>query len=415
MQRWQPRHSASLVHKQQTSSSMRSFLVVLTLLALTGALLIFGNEDAYLFQNSSSVTHPLASKIIVEHAIDSDGTVSYAYLGDILPNKLNPDEVLRMRTPTSYTTQLAVAGEGRDIEYTMQTVSYPQPVFMKDPQGVWRYIEHATTTRKVWESRPISLVSTLWSLLVSTAHADSISPFTSAGDGFALGLSTDFSPPLSCSWSTARLAVSGSVNYTSTSVSTYSYYQDDGSFSCSVNIYRSFLPFDTSSIPSAATVTAASLSVYVTTVFDDDNDAQAYITISTSTQATHTSLATTDYDNAGPVSMNAASEVIDSGERKDLSSVSASAYLTFTLNANGINAIKRSGESSTCSATAGISCFAMREGHDAAGSTLASSGEGVYSGIQYSSSEATGTSQDPYLSVTYTVSSSFVPWMFSDF
>jgi hypothetical protein len=176
---------------------------------------------------------------------------------------------------------------------------------------------------------------------------------------------------------------------------------------CQVYLYRAFFPFITSSIPSAAVISSATFNVYVdgTGVSDQDNDGNDYLTVVRTTQATHTTLSTSDFTNIGTT------EGIDSGQRKDLTSVSTNAYLSFTLNATGISWIAKSGQSSVCSATTGITCLGIREGHDNLNNQAANN---TITGTYFSTSEVTGTSQDPYLSVIYTGGSSAF-WQFQDY
>ncbi|HYD92893.1 MAG TPA: hypothetical protein VEB18_00310 [Candidatus Paceibacterota bacterium] len=58
----------------------------------------------------------------------------------------------------------------------------------------------------------------------------------------------------------------------------------------------------------------------------------------------------------------------------------------------------------------GTTCFALREGHDTTDNTIANNSRGY---VHFSTSEVSGTSQDPYLSVTYTAPFAF--WQFFDF
>lgn len=182
-------------------------------------------------------------------------------------------------------------------------------------------------------------------------------------------------------------------------------------FLCTID--RTFLPFDTSSIPSNATITAATLNLYTLTKTNTDNDGTDFLTVTQTSQATHTVLANADYDQCGAVSNP--TEGIDSGQRKDISSITTSAYLVFTLNATGNGWIKKSGQASACSATAGITCLGVREGHDVTNAAIVSGFDVVAENTAtFSSSEQSGTSQDPYLAVTYTASSAAF-WQFQDY
>lgn len=96
---------------------------------------------------------------------------------------------------------------------------------------------------------------------------------------------------------------------TSTSGSTY-------------RIHRVFLPFDTSSIPDTATITSATLDVYRDDgVTGFNNTDTTSIHVVTQTQASNTSLATSDYGNVSFTSKGSA----------NFSSTSNGAYITITI------------------------------------------------------------------------------------
>ncbi len=341
----------------------------------------------------------IASRDITNVAFDGKGTVSYEYLADHVPARISPDEVPELRTARSYTKLKGVKETKDGSEYTLESIFYAQKTF-EDVNGSWRYIEYGTTTEDVWKKRPVSYIQKFKEFFVATAHA--VDLFSAVGDGQLYSYSTGVNS--GSVWTGARNASSGTADHVSNAfyVAT-DRYTTDCEFGCIYEavVYRSFIPFDTSAIPASASVSSASLNLFVTSVTDSNNNGSDYVTISTSTQATHTSLTSTDFNDAGPLTMNDASEVIDSGQRKDLTSITTNAYLAFTFNANGIAAIKKGGQSSTCSATAGITCLSAREGHDTTGTVPTLDTGGNY--VSFSSSEATGTSQDPYLSVTYSI------------
>lgn len=346
----------------------------------------------------------IAERDIVDVAFDGGGVVSYEYLADPVPARITPDEVPELRTASSYTKLKGVKEIKDGSEYTLESVFYPQKTF-EEVDGSWRYIEYGTTTEDVWKKRPVSYIQKFKEFFVATAHA--VDLFSAVGDGQVYSYSTGANA--GSVWTGARNASSGTSDHVSNA---FYVLIDRNTVDCEFGciyeavVYRSFIPFDTSAIPASASISSASLNLYVTSVTDYNNNGSDYVTVSTSTQATHTSLTSTDFNDAGPLTMNAASEAIDSGQRKDLTSITINTYLGFTLNANGIAAIKKGGQSSTCSATAGITCLSAREGHDTTGTvpTLDAGGNSV----SFSSSEATGTSQDPYLAVTYTIQTGMI-------
>jgi hypothetical protein len=146
------------------------------------------------------------------------------------------------------------------------------------------------------------------------------------------------------------------------------------------NIYRGFLPFNTSDIDAGATITSASLFVYPTAVNDSDNDDQAYINVFQATFANPASPSTADYDQLG--------ETKGSSDH-DITGTPTNAYKEFTLNATGIGWINKGGTTQ----------LGLREGHDLENLAYA---VGTFTRIRFAHSETTGTDKDPYLKITYT-------------
>lgn len=118
--------------------------------------------------------------------------------------------------------------------------------------------------------------------------------------------------------------------------------------------YRSFFPFDCSSL-SGATINSAVLRVYI--VAKPDNDYSESLYVVGTTQASYSTLATSDWGTAGSTSF--------CDTQPSVASLTTSAYYEFTLNAsgraaiasgNGRLAIRLSGDfSSTLPATPGFS------------------------------------------------------------
>jgi hypothetical protein len=342
----------------------------------------------------------LKDRTIVDFGESADGTVAYSYLADAVPEKLADNEVPELRNETSYTKFIQVVKEGDDPTVKLESVIYSQPAYAKDVNGQWKYLEYATTTKEAFNHRTLTLWQRLTELLVRTAYADTYSPFSGAGDGYVLKASADPTEFCGGTWDTAHSATAGVKGDTGITMFAY-VISNNVNFECESDIYRSFLPFDTSAIPSGASLSAATLSVYITTVNDQANDGFDYVTVVQTSQASHTALVNGDFDQCGAITNP--TEGIDTGERKDLTSVTGGAYLTFTLNATGRGWVKKSGDSSNCSATAGITCLGVREGHDSTNTEITP--DYAVDSITMSTSENTGTSQDPYLTVTYTVPS----------
>lgn len=120
---------------------------------------------------------------------------------------------------------------------------------------------------------------------IYTDHPTDYNP--GAGDGSIYSTDT--------SWSAARDAATGDGNDdTSTVGSVYSRVKSTGS----VAIQRGFFPIDTSAITDTDTITAAIFKVFSDTDEDgtEDEDAQAYITVVQTSQASASSLENTDFD-----------------------------------------------------------------------------------------------------------------------
>ncbi len=338
----------------------------------------------------------LSLRTIIDHQVFGD-VVRYTYLGERLPETLVSEEVVGMRTETSYSRLVTLDDETATVE----TISYPRKTFAQDTFGNWFYAEYATTTRDTFlkQSALRTFVHVARSAVVEVAHGVTDTIFSNTtGDGQITGTGTgieelSLSQCLAEAWADTRTQTTGTVSSGSTSMIAGGTISSPSS-NCNATIYRVFVPFDTSTISSSATISSASLNIYVTGKVNGDNDGTDYITVVRTSQATHTALATTDFDNI------TTTEGVDAAQRKDITSISTSAYLVFTLNSTGLGWIAKNGVSSNCSATAGISCFGLREGHDNTATALA---DETTNTLTVSSTDTSGTSQDPYLSVTYTV------------
>lgn len=242
----------------------------------------------------------------------------------------------------------------------------------------WYHVETATSTIADYNAGIIagaSILEKIKGLLIATAKATTQNTYSGAGDGQVRNSGTV--------WSTTRSAGTGDqANAIGASITPGTYGSTSGP---QYYIFRGFNVFDTSFLGSSASISAASLNEWVVSVRNDTNDGTDYMTLVQATQASTSTLATSDFGAVGTT------EAIDSGERKDLSSVSAGAYLTFTFNATGRGFINKTGDTK----------IAKREGHDFANVDPAS-GVDKWNYLELYTSEQAGTANDPYLSVTYT-------------
>ncbi len=146
-------------------------------------------------------------------------------------------------------------------------------------------------------------------------------------------------------------------------------------------LIRPFLLFDTSTIPDDDEITSATLSVYVTATADGDNDANAYINVFSSNPSANTSISSGDFDTQGSTKFST---------DKDITGISSSAYADFALNSSGLSNVNKTG----------ISKFMLREGHDIDNVAINGAGD-PDSKVTFSTSEVSGTSQDPKLVVVH--------------
>lgn len=149
---------------------------------------------------------------------------------------------------------------------------------------------------------------------------------------------------------------------------------------------RGFIPIDTSGLTSAVTISAASLFIKPAsnaTTFSSD---YSYVGILQSTQASVTALSNTDYDQCGAVST-----VPDTASEVSMSGMVSTAYTEFGFNSTGLGWINKTGTSK----------FGARTGFDIEDVAVPSD----YLYAEFHSSSTTGTSEDPYLEVTYTAGS----------
>lgn len=240
----------------------------------------------------------------------------------------------------------------------------------------WKYLEYATSTVENFNilTKDLTFLQKLNPFSIRTVNADTI--YSNAGDGqvYRGGQST---------WSDAQDTIDGlTADYTNT---TFQVSSDWVTGATPWNIRRAFLSFDTSAL--SGTVASSTISLYVTSKVNEEDDGDDWINIVEGQQANDTSLVTGDYDECG----DAVDNPTEGATRIDIGDLSTSAYNTWTLNSTGEGWIDVSGYSK----------FGIREGHDTLDSAVTASGNPTYrrSRVNFSSSEETGTGQDPYLTV----------------
>lgn len=151
-------------------------------------------------------------------------------------------------------------------------------------------------------------------------------------------------------------------------------------------IGRMFHKTDTSSITSAATISAASFNFYVTSI-NVANTGKTWAFAPYSSTAANTPT-TADYGNCGTTAW--AATINDSA-------ITNNAYNTSTFNSTGKAGIVQNGTTK----------WSFREANFDVANTAPTKNTSptVNGGVNYSISSHTGTSQDPYLSATYSIPS----------
>lgn len=259
----------------------------------------------------------------------------------------------------------------------------------------WYQVESATTTKTAFiiQTKP-TVLAQVKQLFGQPALADDY--FAGAGDGWINHRSSTV-------WATTHDAATGGTAFPTETPTLNNVSAGEEAIGSDWQIDRLFLPFDTSAISSGAAISAVSLNVYVTgtSTSGDLDPTNNYINVVQTTQPNSTTLTTADYDLCGDAVSNpttgATNISIHSGFTAPLP-----AYTAISLNATGLTWVKKSGESSACGGGTGVTCLGLREGHDIT-NTEPNPVAGGASGITAMTSEQTGTSQDPYLSVTFSV------------
>ena len=208
--------------------------------------------------------------------------------------------------------------------------------------------------------------------------------YASAGDGRVSYTGANLSGCSQTTWNTGHNATSGTASYT-TAANT-NWVGTGCASSSTVNISRGFLVFDTSALPDNAVITSASVYVYVTGKTDSKNDANGFVSIVQGLQASTASLTTTDYAKAG----SAITNPIEGSNRLDISTIPTTSFGRWDLNTAGLGWVSKTG----------VTKLALREGHDIVNAWPSyTANQGDYISVYLS--EQTGTSQDPYIEVTY--------------
>lgn len=161
------------------------------------------------------------------------------------------------------------------------------------------------------------------------------------------------------------------------------------------NNARGFYLFDTSSIDDGDVVSACTISLEATAINDEDNDAQAYMTIGKSNPASNTAIVGGDYNEIegtdDNIPLTADQPMKKLTDDLDLSGLSTGSYTVWTCNSDGIANVN----------ITGVSDFALLEGHEIEDIPIVTSGsDPTRSSFSSRMAETSGTSSDPLLTVT---------------
>ena len=202
----------------------------------------------------------------------------------------------------------------------------------------------------------------------------------------AAGNGTVQSWPYPGSWGANRAAATGVVAYKGDASNPIEH--GIGSYDWAngyLYIQRGFFPFDTSGLPDADTVSAASLNIYVSTVYNDfPTDPAEWLGVTQSTQASTSNITTADFD---AISFTDGGNVATSG-------LTGGQYNAIPLNATGIGWISK----------VGYTQLATIFGQDSTNGTSYIQWNGLSwkrNGAYFYTVAYSGTSRDPYLEVTH--------------
>lgn len=321
-----------------------------------------------------------------------DEVVKYAYLTDEVSPILGED--VTKRTPVSQTVVLDTFKneEGKSME-KLKTTFLSKPQMYQDG-GKWRQIEYATTTAEVFSMSGViphikrrELAEKIIPgesvfAAVSTFYPDANTETTSV-DGQVLCARGQPDPDLAYADAVGDSCTSRTPNDSSVQVVV-----GDGviettpGISWEAKIWRGFFLFDTSSLGTSATISSATLSLYLAS---SGYTIAGLVNIYSSNPGVNTLITGTDYNTVGTTQF--ATSI-------GFGSLTGSAYNAFSLNSSGLTNISKTS----------ISKFSARVDNDY---NSTSPGYDTTNQLFFASADTTGTSQDPKLEVTYTVPSTF--------
>ena len=301
--------------------------------------------------------------------IEYEDIVKYLYASDVEVSQEEGEDISKRTKNAKF-----FKGKLKDKKQEWTARTYVGEPFYEE-NDIWYQTKTATTTPDAFNTQV-----GFNSLFGQKVLADATTTYTGVGDGEVLTL-------LAATWDQVHDNNIGTgLSYTAVNGNTYSRSVSDGRH----RIDRTFLPTDTSALPDDATISSALFYIWAIAKYDDGAAAYGYVTIIGETnQASETSLVVDDYEKCGAIN-----NPTKGSDDIDITGITTGQYTTFTLNATGTGWIDKTG----------YSMFGLRNGFDIEDVNIGDSVNRI-SGIGLSYSEETGTSQDPYISITYTVPS----------
>ncbi|MDY6987456.1 MAG: hypothetical protein SWQ30_05300, partial [Thermodesulfobacteriota bacterium] len=163
-------------------------------------------------------------------------------------------------------------------------------------------------------------------------------------------------------------------------------------------ITRVFFPFYTEPLPDTANILDATLSLYVTTKQNADNDGEDFFVVVQTTQPSTSALTIDDYDLCG--SVNSPTE---GSNRVDCGNITTGQYNDWTLNTTGLGWISKTDWTK----------LGMREGHDVLDHPIVAA-INQKNRINGYWADQSGTTTDPKLFITYSLPYTVSGTLYSD-
>ncbi|MDY6952303.1 MAG: hypothetical protein SWE60_12385, partial [Thermodesulfobacteriota bacterium] len=163
-------------------------------------------------------------------------------------------------------------------------------------------------------------------------------------------------------------------------------------------ITRVFFPFYTEPLPDTANIVDATLSLYVNTKQNADNDGEDFFVVVQTTQPSTSALTTDDYDLCGTVN-----SPTEGSERVDCGDITTGQFNDWTLNSTGLGWISKTDWTK----------LGMREGHDVLDHPVVAAINQKNRINGYWANQS-GTTFDPKLSITYSLPYTVSGALYSD-